>query len=219
MIYFQDIEVKPLISSKKTTKDNILELLKKHVQLTVSELTHQLQITDMAVRKHISSMEKDGLIQSKEIKQPMGRPIQHYSLSEKGEMLFPKSYEGISVEFLQEIQNLHGTDSITHLFQHREQRLTREISTRMHNKSEKEKVEELGSIQNEKGYMPEVTEVDDNKFELIEYNCPIMAIASEFKVACQCETSMFKKVLQTEKIERISCKTEGNDHCRFMIEF
>lgn len=208
-----------MTTSKKTTKDNILDLLKKHVQLTVGELKDYLQITDMAVRKHLSSMEKDGLIQSEEQKQPMGRPIQQYFLSGKGEMLFPKSYEGISVEFLQEIRNLHGTDSITHLFQQREQRLTNEIATRMHNKSAKEKVEELGIIQNEKGYMAEVTEVDDNKYELIEYNCPIMAVANEFKVACQCETSMFTKVLQTDKVERITCKTEGNDHCRFAIEF
>ncbi|WP_186578233.1 helix-turn-helix transcriptional regulator [Aquibacillus kalidii] len=204
--------------TRVTTKDRILEILKKRVRVKVSELTEHLEITDMAVRKHLSIMEKDGLIQAKEIKLPMGRPTQMYSLSEKGERLFPKNYEGLSVEFMKEIRDLHGDESIVQLFQNRERRLSKEYSIRMEKRSSTEKIKEMAAIQNEKGYMADLIQIDKSTFELIEYNCPIMAVAKEFKVACHCETSMFKTVLNTDHVKRTSCKTEGNDHCKFLIK-
>ncbi|EQB35332.1 MULTISPECIES: helix-turn-helix transcriptional regulator [Virgibacillus] len=204
---------------RTTTKDKILTILKKEVRLTVSELTNHLKITDMAVRKHLSMMEKDDLITSKEVKPVMGRPTQTYSLSQKGELLFPKSYEGLSLEFLKDIEEIYGENSIQQLFQKRESRLTSEYAIRMNKKVPKQRIQEMKTIQNEKGYMADITQLDENTYELIEYNCPIMAIANEYKVACRCETSMFQQVLQTDQVTRTSCKTEGNDHCRFLIAF
>lgn len=205
--------------TKTTRKDKILHLLKKEVKLSVGELTQHLAITDMAVRKHLSVMEKDGLIFSKEAKQPIGRPLLFYYLSDKGELLFPKNYEGLSVEFLNDINELYGDESVEQLFKKREQRLTKEYSIRTRDKLPNEKLNEIVQIQNEKGYMADFSQLDASTYEIIEYNCPIMAVAKEFKTACQCETTMFKNVLETENVTRTSCKTEGNDHCKFTVKF
>ncbi|OFD69847.1 helix-turn-helix transcriptional regulator [Bacillus mycoides] len=205
--------------TRKSTKDRILDFLKKEVSLTVNDLTDRLDITHMAVRKHLTILEKDGLIKSNEIKQSMGRPLQIYSLTEKGERLFPKNYEGISVEFLHDIKDLHGEESIHYLFKKREQRLTKEYSSRTAHKSTHEKMNELVKIQNEKGYMANLSQIDENTYELVEYNCPILAVANDFKTACSCETQMFKNVLETNKVNRICCQTEGNAFCKFLVKF
>ncbi|TYS14134.1 transcriptional regulator [Rossellomorea vietnamensis] len=204
----------------KTTKDKILDLLKRESALTVNDLIAELGITHMAIRKHLTVLEKDGLIQSSEIRQPKGRPLYSYSLTEKGERLFPKNYEGISVEFLQDIEDSFGKDSVDALFKKREQRLTNQYRDQVQQQnSTLDKVLEIEKIQNEKGYMAKANQIDENTFELIEYNCPILAIANNFKTACKCETEMFKKVLGTEEIKRVSCKTEGNKHCKFLIKY
>ncbi|MGM0846620.1 MAG: helix-turn-helix transcriptional regulator [Bacillota bacterium] len=204
----------------KTTKDKILDLLKREVALTVNDLIDQLGITHMAIRKHLTVLENDGLIQSTEIRQPKGRPQYSYSLSEKGERLFPKNYEGISVEFLQDIEDSFGKDSVDALFKKREQRLTAEYREQVQQqRGTLDKIREIEKIQNEKGYMAKADQIDENTFELIEYNCPILAIATNFKTACKCETEMFKKVLGTEEVERVLCKTEGNNHCKFVIKY
>ena len=44
--------------ARMSTKDKILHLLKKDVSLSVNELTDYLEITHMAVRKHLNSLEK-----------------------------------------------------------------------------------------------------------------------------------------------------------------
>ncbi|RIW29227.1 transcriptional regulator [Bacillus salacetis] len=204
----------------KTTKDKILDLLKKEVSLSVNDLIQELGITHMAVRKHLNVMEKDGLIHSVEFKQSKGRPLYRYALTEKGDRLFPKNYEGISVEFLQDIKESFGEESVDALFKKREQRLTSQYKEQVEKKCSKlEKIQEIEKIQNEKGYMAQANQIDDNTFELIEYNCPIMAIANNFKTACTCETEMFKSVLGTEQVKRVSCRTEGNHHCKFLIQY
>ncbi|WP_113928921.1 metalloregulator ArsR/SmtB family transcription factor [Bacillus sp. P14.5] len=209
-----------MTTALKTTKDRILDLLKKEAALTVNDLIGQLGITHMAIRKHLSVLEKDGLIQSVEIRQPKGRPLHSYSLTDKGDRLFPKNYEGISVEFLQDIEDSFGKDSVDALFKKREQRLTNQYREQVQQQtSALDKVREIERIQNEKGYMAKAQQLDENTFELIEYNCAILAIANNFKTACKCETEMFKKVLGTEEVNRVSCKTEGNHHCRFLIKY
>ena len=87
----------------------------------------------------------------------------------------------------------------------------------MENLNFDEKVKKLNDIQNSKGYMTELTKIDDQTYELMEYNCPIFAVAKEYKSACACETQMFKEVLGTEQVKRVTCKTEDGDHCRFIF--
>lgn len=205
--------------AKSSTKDKILILLKKEVSLSVNELTESLQITHMAVRKHLNSLEKDDLIYSQEIKQPMGRPLQTYFLTEKGERLFPKNYEGITIEFLRDMEEMYGEDVVNALFAKRESRLTNEYSGRIKSKSIPDKMKELVKIQNEKGYMADLVQIDSNTYELVEHNCPILAVANDFKVACNCETELLKNVLRTSDVKRTSCKTDGDHHCRFLVKF
>jgi len=208
-----------LLTTKTSTKDRILDLLKKEVSLSVNDFTEQLQITHMAVRKHLATLEKDGLVLSVERKQPMGRPLQLYSLTQKGERVFPKNYEGITLEFLKDIEEIHGEDSIHLLFKKREDRLTTEYSTRLKTNSLPERLNEIVQIQNEKGYMASIRQIDEHSFELIEYNCPIYSVAQEYKMACHCETEMFKKVVGTDLVHRTTCKTDGDNHCKFVFTF
>lgn len=206
-------------NTQRNTKDKILHLLKKEEALTVNDLTDRLNITHMAVRKHLTSLEKDGLIFSLEVKQPMGRPLQTYTLTEKAETRFPKSYEGITIEFLQDIKDLHGEEAIQQLFLSREARLTEEYTSRLQDKrTSSDKLNELVIIQNEKGYMANLTQIDEETYELAEYNCPILSVAKEFKMACKCETNMLKNVLGTELIKRTRCRTEGDHHCKFLVK-
>ncbi|GIN62164.1 transcriptional regulator [Robertmurraya siralis] len=205
------------MTTKISTKERILQLLKKKVSLTVNDLTEELNISHMAVRKHLDGLQKEKLISSREVKQPIGRPLQIYFLAEKGEALFPKNYEGITLEFLQDIEEMYGEESIADLFHKREERLTTEYTQRLTQKNALEKMTEIVAIQNEKGYMADVSQINNNTFELVEYNCPIIAVANQYKTACQCETNILKAVLDADDVRRASCKTDGNDHCRFLI--
>jgi iron-sulfur cluster biosynthesis transcriptional regulator SufR len=202
-----------------STPQKILGLLKKHQSLSVQELTTHLQISDMAVRKHLNKLAKDQFIQSTEVKQPMGRPVTRYQLSKQGESLFPRNYGSMTVEFLQDLEQMHGAETVKQLFKKREDRLQQKYQQRIAQKEGlQDKIMELQKIQAENGYMAEYQQIDENQFELIEYNCPIYQVADQFKQACHCELSLFKNVLGVKQIDRTSCISEGAHCCRYIIK-
>ncbi|UOQ84151.1 helix-turn-helix transcriptional regulator [Gracilibacillus salinarum] len=204
---------------KQTTKDQILEILKKEVSLSVNEIITHINITHMAIRKHLTTLEKDGLVTYTHVKKEIGRPLQRYHLTEKGKRLFPSNYETISMEFLKDIEETYGKDAVTQLFKNREARQSSQYGPFLTTYTPKEKMQHMINIQNEKGYMAELKQEDDLHFEMVEYNCPIFSVARAYNVACQCETNMFKQVLGTENIERTQCKTDGDNHCKFKVKF
>jgi predicted ArsR family transcriptional regulator len=206
------------VGIRVSTKDKILELLKKETNLTVSELSKCLGITEMAVRKHLTVLERDSLLTITEVRQPMGRPLQVFSLSSQADELFPNSYETLAIEFLQDLQELHGEEIIDTLLEKRSERQKNNYLPQMQNKNFGEKVHKLKEIQLKKGYMAELNKLNDDTYELIEYNCPIFTVAKQYKMACTCETNMFKNVLGTQHVKRVTCKTDDEDHCRFLIK-
>ncbi len=79
----------------RTTKDEIVQLLKVKGEHTVAELAEMLEITEMAIRRHLSNLEKDGFIYSKMVRQHVGRPTYLYGLSEKEKIHFRKSISNL----------------------------------------------------------------------------------------------------------------------------
>lgn len=208
------------MSSQKTTRQSIVELLKKNKELSVSGLKEHLDITEMAVRKHLVKLEADELITSRSIRQPMGRPVIYYSLTEKGHEIFPNNYDKIVVELLQDIHENLGEETIDTLFKNREQRLRKRYQRRIYKEdSLTERVEQLVDVQSENGYMAEFSAPEnDDTITFEQYNCPIAAIADRYDRPCHYELELFKEVLGTDQIERVECIAKGGKSCKYVIQ-
>jgi predicted ArsR family transcriptional regulator len=201
-----------------STRDEILLILKTKGSQPVSELAEQLGITEMAVRRHLNTLERDQFIQTALVRQAMGRPTNRYSLTDSGHNLFPKNYSDITIDFLKDIEELEGIEKIDTLFERREARLEAKHREQMKGLTFEEKVKALAEIQNEKGYMVKWEKLDDGEYVLKEYNCPISQVAKEYQKACNCELSLFQKLLGTEDVERTECLAKGGEHCVYMIK-
>lgn len=201
-----------------STREIVLHLLKTKGALTVSELAEPLGITEMAVRRHLNTLERDGLVKTELFRQSMGRPTNKYSLTAEAEQYFPKSYADIAIDFLKTIEETDGITKIDQLFENREQRLYEKYKNDMETLSFDEKVERLASIQNEKGYMVKTNKVSNGHYELIEYNCPIADVAKQYNKACACELSLFKRLVGSNDVERPQCYAKGAEHCVFVIK-
>ncbi|OLO28570.1 ArsR family transcriptional regulator [Alkalihalophilus pseudofirmus] len=206
---------------KKTssTREQILQLLKKHKSLTVAHLASSLGITEMAVRRHLSTLERDQMVETKIVRQAMGRPSTLYSLSKEGEEVFPRNYAALTLGFLKDIEKLNGKQMIDDLFELRRQRMKEELEVRFKGKSFDERIQELANLQTKNGYMVEWEKTDDGIIHFKEYNCPISQIAEEFPVACACEQSLFQDLLETEEIECETCMAiNETPHCYYKIK-
>lgn len=209
----------------KSTRQSVLELLKKKQELSVSGLKEHLDITEMAVRKHLIKLEGEGLISSRTVRQPMGRPVIFYQLTNEGNNLFPNNYDKIAVEILHDIKESMGLDAVDTLFNNREQRMRKKYLRKIYQEDPlKERVQQLVDVQEESGYMAELVE-EETKEEMgnvsvtfEQFNCPISAIANEYDKPCECELQLFKEVLGTDGIERVSCIAKGGKSCRYVVQ-
>src|SRR5699024_10526984 len=110
-------------NTRVTTKEKLIDLLKIKTEMTVSQMAQALEITEMAVRKHLNILERDSFIHITEVKQPLGRPVQVFSLTPQADELFPKSYDNLTVDFLNDLQEIQGDEIINRLFERRSKRL------------------------------------------------------------------------------------------------
>ncbi|WP_035178568.1 helix-turn-helix transcriptional regulator [Alkalihalobacterium bogoriense] len=201
-----------------STREIIVDLLKRHQQLSVTELAKKLDITEMAVRRHLHSLQKEEVVTSKLVRQAMGRPTQFYSLTMKGEHLFPRRYAPFTIGILQDVEEVAGKEMIDQLFESRRQRLLVEYKPLFKGKSFQEKVSQLVSLQNEQGYMVDVKE-DDEQYHITEYNCPISEIAKQYPVACSCEKKLFQELLETDEISCRECMAiDKTSYCHYVVK-
>ncbi len=74
-----------------STRGKILALLRAESQ-TVNELAEALGLTDNAVRSHLTSLERDGLVQELGTRPGVRKPHVLYGLTGEAEYLFPTAY-------------------------------------------------------------------------------------------------------------------------------
>lgn len=200
-----------------STREAIILILKQKSPLTVSEIAAHLGITEMAVRRHLNTLEKDQFIQARLVRQPMGRPVYVYSLTQKAHDLFPKHYAELSIDFLRDIEQLDGPEKVQKLFQLRSQRLIQEYKEKMDGLELEERIKLLTELQNRKGYMAEWEKVADGHYIFRENNCPISDVAREFSMACSCELEFLQEVMSPAEVECDHAGAKDGHQCTYII--
>jgi predicted ArsR family transcriptional regulator len=75
----------------ESTRGQILQLLRTREQ-TVNNFAAALQLTDNAVRAHLLSLERDGLVHQSGTQPGVRKPHATYALTADAEQIFPKAY-------------------------------------------------------------------------------------------------------------------------------
>ncbi|MFD2703420.1 helix-turn-helix transcriptional regulator [Paenibacillus shunpengii] len=200
---------------EKSTRQRILHMLKVQGPLSAREITAELGITEMAVRRHLATLEKDGHIATSEIRQTAGRPSAVFGLTDSGEGLFPKTYPKVTLDLLGELAEESGEEMIDLLFERRRNKLHQRYASEMKGKDLAGRVQSLARIQNDNGYMTELMEVEEG-FVLKEYNCPISEVADAYGQACRCELELFQSLLEVS-VSRTECLAKGGRCCTYKI--
>ncbi|GGA32577.1 transcriptional regulator [Paenibacillus physcomitrellae] len=198
------------------TREYLLHLLKTRGPLTAKEMAAELGITEMAVRRHLGTLERDELIEPRLQRQTMGRPTSVYALTEHADGLFPKTYHKVALDLLGELAEEAGEDMVSRLFERRKLKLMRNYEPKMSGEDLRGKVRLLADMQNEGGYMAECEELDNGQFVLKEYNCPIFQVANVYNQACSCELDLFQSLLGTD-VQRTECLAKGGSCCTYVI--
>jgi len=198
------------------TKQKILTLLKINGGLTTSHLGDTLDISATAVRRHLNTLEAQGLIAHRTEQRGMGRPSFIYELTAGASEVFPQSYATFATNILEDLIELEGTEKLDELFCQRLEKRRQRLVAQMSGDSLSERVASLAQILEAEGRMTTWEQLSDQKFLLREHNCPILKVAERFEQPCDCEISLFRELLQAD-IERIAHIPDGDIACVYEI--
>lgn len=199
------------------TRRRILQFLKLKGPMTADELSRALHITSMGVRRHLATLERDGLIRYQTEQRSLGRPSYLYSLTEQGDELFPRTYSQMAANLLDAIRTLEGEEGINRVFERRTQGFEAQYRARMDGKSLEDRVKELAQIRTEEGYMADWEKLDEDTFVLREHNCSICQIARRCSQACRYELELFQRVLDDAAVSREKHMIKGDRVCEYVI--
>ncbi len=204
---------------ERSTREKILLLLKTHGAMTVKALSDELGITPMGVRRHLTAMERDGLVKHEQRRQVVGRPAYYFKLTPEAENLFPKAYDKLAVSILRIVAEKWGQDKVKEIADE----LTREemdgAEEALGNKVGAERVAAFVDFVNQKGFYATWEEKEPGVFEIFQYNCPFLTVAAKFPVLCASRLNAMKKLFEGAEVTMEDYCSQGGSYGLYRIVY
>ena len=199
------------------TRRLVLLAIKEHGQLTADELAEMLNISTVAVRRHLDNLKHDNLVQYEEVQRGVGRPNFVYSLTEKADHLFPRNYQDLAYDMLASVQEMFGKEAVDAIFAKRAKKITAVYRPHVNAVSLEGRVDQLVQLRQNDGYMATWDSEDGQEFVVTELNCPIQHVAEECSQACHEDLTLYSNLLDADVI-RLTHKVKGDNTCAYKIK-
>ena len=195
----------------------VLNELKRLGPASAQQIARPLGVSSMAVRFHLSILEKAGCVATTLKRGVRGRPTYLYSLTESAHAFFPNEYGDWANRFLASLVRLGGEAKVAQVFAQMRDSAVAQHRPGMTGKDLEGRVAEMAKIQSESGYMADWRRLDANTFELTEHNCGILQVAHNCPQACDCELRMMQDLLGAP-VFRQEHIAKGDSCCRYVIQ-
>ncbi len=153
------------------TRGRILEELASS-PLTARDLAKKLGIQESAARGHLDRMEERGLVVPSFRREGVGRPRKRYLLTSQGQDLFPKKYELILDNVVDELLAREGEGFVSALFAESARRMAGQIAKELpRGGSAEQKAASLVEALNRLGFRCSVERTADGHLRVVRTNC------------------------------------------------
>ena len=139
----------------QATRQQILDYLRRKGRATVRDLDSFLHLTSTGVRQHLTVLEREGFVAAHEERGRVGRPALVYELTERGDALYPKSYDELANVLLEEVRALAGAEALQTLLRRVAARFAEPYKERLAGRSLDERVQQASQIIEERGCLAE----------------------------------------------------------------
>ena len=197
--------------------DKILFLLKSHGPQSAAELGEQLQMTSMGARQHLMTLEADGWVSFNDEARGRGRPVRLWHLTEQAWQRFPDSHSELTLQLIDNIQQLFGEVGMERLIAQREQQQLARYQAELTQPALADRLAALTAQRTREGYMADFRQEEDGSWLLWESHCPICAAARACRGFCRSELEMFRRLLAPAGVEREQYLLEGDSRCLYRI--
>jgi predicted ArsR family transcriptional regulator len=181
---------------------------------TVNQLAEELELTDNAVRAHLLSLERDGLIKQSGIQRGTRKPHFAYELTGEAENLFPKAYDALLNQLITVLKGRLKAETLKEVL--------REVGRSLAgNQSSDAKVGDLEGRAGKALIALEAIggaahlEKEGEKIFIRSGSCPLASAVTEHPEVCQLAEALLAEITGTKVQEE--CDRTGAPRCAFEV--
>jgi predicted ArsR family transcriptional regulator len=194
------------------TRGQLLVLLRR-AERSINELAEALGISDNAVRMHVASLQRDGMVETAGVERDTGgKPARRYQLTPEAEELFPKAYAAVFGELVEVLEEEQGREGV--------ERLMRKVGTRTAAGvaagagSDEARVERAAGLLRALGGDVEV-ERTPGGWRIRGFGCPLSGVVQEHEAVCSVGEALIGEVTGLAVTE--CCQRGDRPCCAFEI--
>ena len=203
-----------------TTREATLTLLLRQGKCSAAHLAEGMGISVQAMRRHLRSLERDGMVESSVFSEGPGRPSNLWELTIKGYDCFSagNGSENFALDLLASIEANTVNSSMAEILQ--KQTLEKAINYRQKigSGSLNVRLEKLIELRKQEGYMAELElSSDGSSWYLNAFHCSIRSIAEEYPIVCDQELQLIRNVFPDCEVQRVQWRLEKGHSCGFQV--
>lgn len=188
-------------------------LLLRRAGCTVDELAHKLKLTDNAVRAHLATLERDGLVRQNGERRSGSKPAVVYNLTPETEQSFSHAYAIVLQHVLDVLAVCTPTEKQQEIMQNAGQRLAAKWSASTGDI--RARLQQAVAILNELGGLAELEE-HDNTYVIQSYSCPLAAVVPDHPELCHLARTLLTSLVGAPLEEH--CERDQVVRCRFTLD-
>jgi predicted ArsR family transcriptional regulator len=197
----------------ESTRGRIVGLLRGRSG-TVVELAGKLGLTDNAVRAHLLTLERDGLVHQSGMQRGSRKPHFSYELTPEAEQLFPKAYDALLNQLLTVLKGRLSPAVIEEVLREVGRSVAAAQSSDRGGGDLEDRVRRAMSVLKALGGVPSV-ESEGGRIQIRSIACPLAAAVAEHPEVCELAEALVSEIVGVPVTE--SCDRNGSPRCCFVL--
>ncbi|HLN99709.1 MAG TPA: ArsR family transcriptional regulator [Pyrinomonadaceae bacterium] len=196
-----------------STRGRIVTLMRGTTR-TVNELAEELELTDNAVRAHLLSLERDGLIRQGGVQRGTRKPHFAYELTVEAEHLFPKAYDALLNQLIAVLKGRLTPKALKEVLREVGRGLASNQTAGSKGGDLETRVGRALAALEALGGTARV-EKEGKKFFIRSGNCPLATAVNEHPEVCQLAEALLTEIIGARVQEQ--CDRAGTPRCAFEV--
>ncbi|MBN9643454.1 helix-turn-helix transcriptional regulator [Corynebacterium mendelii] len=195
------------------TRHLLLQTLLAHPRYTAAQLADSLSLTTAGVRRHLSALSEEGLVEAVKArtKPGRGRPAKAFRLTESGRAIFGHAYDLLATQALAALEESGGRAAVKRFARTRAERITGSVSPAQCSGDPEQIAHLIADAFTDNGYSVTVQRAGHG-VQICHHHCPIAKVAHEFPELCEAEHDVIGNLVG-HHIQPLATIPDGHGVC------
>ena len=227
------------LEASAPTRQAVLGILLRDGEKTAADLARTLDVSVQVMRRHLRSLEVDGLVKCSRAAEGPGRPINRWCLTDLGRGHFPDRSDHFALGLLQSMATTLPAETMQLLLKQQAVDKAADYRRQIGAGPLEQRLERLVDLRRNEGYLAELhpaaalsipVEPAEHSGDpcpgrssptggwvISEFHCSVIRIAEEFPMLCDQELQLLRHAFPDCTVERIHWRLEQGHSCGFLL--